>query len=106
MQFDKGNVINKMWQMQCDKHNVKSVIWQMKCDKWNVTESSVIIQIKCDKFIVKKQKDKWNMKNAAWQMHCNNMINTGWSAGSDKNYALITWARKQPISWDRCPFVH
>ena len=31
---------------------------------------------------------------------------TGWSAGTDKDYALIAWARKQPMSWDRCPFAH
>ena len=32
--------------------------------------------------------------------------NTGCSAGTDKNYWLIARARKQPISFDRCPFFH
>ena len=30
MQFDKGNVISKLWQIQCDKHNVKSVKLNLK----------------------------------------------------------------------------
>ena len=33
-------------------------------------------------------------------------VTTGWSEGTDKNYAPIARARKQPISWDRCPFLH
>ena len=32
--------------------------------------------------------------------------NTGLSVGTVKNFLLIARARKQPISWDRCLFVH
>ena len=31
---------------------------------------------------------------------------TGCSAGTEKNYWLIAWTRKQPIIFNRCPFLH
>ena len=34
------------------------------------------------------------------------ITSTGCSVGKDINYLLISRARKQPISWDRCPLVH
>ena len=66
MQFDKGNVINKMWQMQCDKHNVKSVIWQMKCDRIKCNKPNKMWKIHCEKAERQMKYEKCCMTNALW----------------------------------------
>ena len=43
-------------------------------------------------------------KNTFWITKKN--LTTGCLLETVKNYLLIAQARKQTVSWDRCPFVH
>ena len=66
MQFDKGDVIDKMWQY--NMCNMKKVIWKIQFIMINSLWKN----------------DKWNMKIALWRKHCDNMINTMWKKKFEK----------------------